>query len=135
MPTRLHCIVLALAMCSACITMTDLTYAVHVKSSDGESFNKPAKDREPYAADHVYAAAVLHSAAHDIPCQVAEIRVQNAYAPSPYLKASTEHFVADGCGRRVIYECPLRGTTASRLQHVDWECQMVLVNRFEVPPT
>ena len=108
------------------LTACDFTRSEHVKSSAGAAFTAPSHRLGDYdPGDRVYTEAVRDSAAHDIPCPQESIRVQSVRGP---------HFVADGCGTRVVYECPSR--YASHASHAfDTECQMILVNRLEVPPS
>lgn len=95
---------------------------MHVTSSAGTSFSTPARAPPTTEAFNLaYEQALLESAARDIPCRLDSTRVQSVRAP---------HFIADGCGQRLIYECPQRRTPADDFPDLDSECRMVLVNRF-----
>jgi hypothetical protein len=42
------------------------------------------------------------------------------------------HFIADGCGQRVVYECPRKPVATSGSFDFASQCRMVLVNRLDL---
>jgi hypothetical protein len=125
--THLRCAAAAIALCSCGVNST-----LHVSSGSGNPFatslNRDDAGHLAYqAADRAYGAAVLDSAASDLACPRTSIRVKSSRQP---------HFVADGCGQRAIYACPLRGHftpgSGTSLGSYDLDCKMVLVNRIDL---
>jgi hypothetical protein len=119
MTASLRCAAATVFLCSGCYSYTE---TMHVTSTAGASFSSPAHARPSIGAfDQAYEQALRESAAHDIPCGLASIRVRNVRPPQ---------FIADGCGQRLVYECPVRPTPANDFPDLDSECQMLLVNRL-----
>jgi hypothetical protein len=99
------------------------TFTDHVTSSSGQTFIASGALRTAAAAaiDRAYWPALLYSASYDLFCPRESVQVRSAMGP---------HFIADGCGQRVIYECPSSPIRDSAARHLESDCQMIFVNRF-----
>jgi hypothetical protein len=110
----------ALAAAAMALCACGWTYRIDVQSSSGSSYRMIGPVREYPRDNSGYALAALDSAANDLACPRAALRVASDTPP---------HFVVDGCGERAVYECALRPASRSRATF-GYACTMVLVNRF-----